>query len=233
MKPTCLAWMIALAMSATAMGMPVDSAVDDFNKATNTDGQRWTYRYANDLVRDGDYALLDTFGQLQSMSPKLDIWVLGNIPYPGVGVNDTGVAAQWLGNQFAFSFPDAHVFLHPGNLGLAVLTWQSPFAGVVGIDLTVWDVDPNGGDGVNWYLDRGDSTGNIAGGTVINNSTGPMQYNVAVGVGDKIHLVIDPRGSYQFDTTAVTMNITVPEPTSAAMFAGVGLAAMATRRRLG
>lgn len=37
------------------------AVVDDFSTTTNSDTSTWSYRFSNDLARDGVYPLLTTF----------------------------------------------------------------------------------------------------------------------------------------------------------------------------
>ncbi len=215
-----------------ASGAVIYNAVDDFSDSVNSEGSTWSYRAASDGVRDGSYGLLGTNAEPGLWSPATPIW-RGSGNYPGIAVNRTGDEIDWIGNENYFAWPDQTIWMHPPeNPGFVALTWRAPEAGIVSIDFSIRDIDGNDGDGVVWYLDLNTAAGELASGSLSNGaSIGGQQVNgVNVEAGDRIHLLINRKGGYIYDSTAVTATITmVPEPSSVGLLiAGV---AMGLRRR--
>jgi hypothetical protein len=190
---------------ADESGPPAYSAVDDFDSAFNGIANTWSYRWQEEVVRDGNYLLLPTFSaDPVRWNPSIPLWTNGtNIPW--VGVNVTGDAATWIGNANAFSWPDHTTTLHPGASRLVVVSWQSPVDGIYDVYFSFADMDPNAGDGVDWWVDLGGSDGELASGTLANGSqTGPRDaLNVSVKAGERINFIVGPGAADEasFDST--------------------------------
>ncbi len=205
------------------------SAVDDFSLTTNTESSTWSYRFSNDLVRDGAYQLQTSFSQLEPLwNPPTQYWNDGNSIFVNgavVGVNSSGSSITWIGNAATFLWPDNTIWMHPGS-GLVVMSWLSPLDTGVNIDFTFGDMDPNGvgqdATGFAWFVDLNDSNGLLASGVINEGSgdTGPLSLTgVAVNAGDHINFVVDPNGNPFFDSTSFTATIAViPEPATVRLF---------------
>lgn len=193
-------------------------AVDEFSNSTNSETSTWSYRSSGDAVRDGNYSRLTVHSDQGLWSPATSQWRDAAGSYPGVAVNRSGGEADWVGNASGFSWPDQTIWMHPPeSSGFVILSWLSPQAGVVTVNFSLRDIDPNGGDGVVWFLDLNDAAGQLAGGTISNGAAIGSQSvsNVAVDAGDRIHLLVNRRTGYTFDSTAVTAEVIwVPEPGS-------------------
>jgi hypothetical protein len=121
---------------------------------------------------------------------------------------------------------------HPAQYDFAAVRWLSPWGGTVDITGSVVDLDDNGGNGVNWYLDKQSGaiyTQNVASGSL--NNGGSQSFfvgNVSVSAGDKFFLIVDPKsGDYAFDTTQMNLTI-LPEPSTTVL---VSLGSLALLRR--
>lgn len=236
-----LALLAALVLSAAAadstLAGVITSAVGDFSNAVNTETSEWSYRYANDLVRDGAYQLLPTHSDATPLwNPSNPFWNNGNGSVPGVGVNQSGAAIAISGGFQPFSWPADTVWMHPGNLGLTVVSWLSPVTGLADVQFEFSDMDPNTGGsgttGVHWFVDVNDSSGHLANGSFTNGATsGPISImSVPVTAGDRINFIVDPLGDFGFDSTTFTATIEyTPEPSALSLLMVMGLGAL--RRR--
>ena len=209
------------------------SAMDDFSLTTNTESSTWSYRFSDDLARDGSYQLQASFSQFESLwNPATQYWNDGRSIFGDgavVGVNNSGISITWIGNAATFLWPNNTIWMHLGS-GLVVMSWLSPLNTFVDIDFTFGDMDPNGmgqgGTGFAWFVDLNDSSGLLASGVITEGGgdTGPLSLTgVAVNAGDHINFVVDPNGNRAFDSTSFTATIAViPEPATVRLFV-VGL----------
>src|SRR3984893_12322073 len=133
-------------------------AVADFSRLTNTDTSTWSYRYQTGTVRDGIYPLLPMFtaavGMWSPMNPGA--WTLeGTIPE--IGVIQTGSDATFVPGPGSgpFTWPKNTMSVHPGPgpADLVVLSFLSPSTSFFNIDFSFSHLDPNGGNGINWFVD--------------------------------------------------------------------------------
>ena len=229
--------------SVPALGTTIFDVVDDFSTTTNSETSQWSYRYSTDLVRDGDYTLLPNFSdpQLGSLfsgsfwDNSQNYWNLSGPAVPAIGVNDTG-GDILVNPQFPpITWTDQTIWMHPNFTGFTVVSWLSPSAGTVDIDFKFFDMDPNGGDGVGWFVDLGSDSGELDSGTFANGgATGLITLNLlSVAAGDRINFLVAPLSSASFDSTGLTATITLSEtnviPVPAALpllltgLAGLGL----------
>lgn len=158
-------------------------------------------------MRDGNYTLLPGFtGTNGSWNPtNPGSWTVGG-NVPEIGVNQTGGDVTYTSGA-AFTWPDNTMLVHPGNLELVVLSWLSPTSSFFDIDFSFTDLDPNGGNGILWYVDE--NATNLSAGLVFNNTSGMVTLNnIFVNAGDRINFIVDPNGDYHFDSTKITATIT-------------------------
>jgi hypothetical protein len=213
-----------------------DDAVLDFSNTVNTEASTWSYRYSPaDVIRDGDYALMSDHSDTRPYwDPPTPYWGPEPDGFPGIGVNRSGGPIPIASDLPQFTWPNNTIWMSPpqGN-SLAVVSWLSPLTGVVDIEFSFTDIDPNGGNGIHYFVDRNNLTGQLAAGILANGgSSGAITLtDVAVNVGDRIHFVVDPGigGNADFDSTAFTAIIT-PEPATAFLLA-FGLTAIAALQR--
>lgn len=223
--------------SNVASAVTVTSAVDDFSNTTNTATSEWSYRWSNDLVRDGDYQLLTTHSDPNPLwSPTTDYWNNGG-SFPGIGVNQSGSDINIVPPFAPFSWPTDTIWIHPPSVGFAVVTWTSPVTGTADIEFEFDDMDPNGPfpqtTGIRWYVDVGDISGTLANGSFVNGAgIAPTNINnVSITAGDQIHFIVDPFGGFEFDSTAFRATISyVPEPGSIVLLLLATISGMVRRR---
>jgi hypothetical protein len=75
-------------------------------------------------------------------------------------------------------------------------------------------ISTRGGNGVDFFVDLGDSSGNLASGSLFNSSTSLVQISdVDVSPGDRIHFIVGPGGSGDntFDATRLRASIVLRE----------------------
>ena len=241
MRTTLLrAWKRALVGSAVllllAAAHPVRatvfSVVDDFSTTTNTESSTWSYRSDTDMVHDGSYALLPTYGS----QPSCCLWTgmtywHGSGPIPGIGVNNTGGTFNWL----SVNWPNNTVGMHPDSNGLTAVSWLSSGTGTIDINFTFADIDPGtccGSDGIRWYVDRNTTT--LASGSIANGGPSASMFldNVTVSAGDRIFFIVDPGlDNNAFDSTSLVATITTPEPGSGLLLLLGGVFAAVLRHR--
>ena len=116
-----------------------------------------------------------------------------------------------------FRLPARSISVHPGPASAAVVSWSSPIAGKVRISGRVADNDPACGNGVSWSLQHRAASGvvEIASGDLGNGAQmalgqakdGEKLASIAVAKGDRIDLVIAPKGEYACDTTTIDLLI--------------------------
>ena len=206
-------------VSQSAATSPARDAVAGYSLAGANPNGVWTYRHANDVVRDGVYALLPNFVPNRAL-------FLPSPPGAAMHYDDTfhGIAKCPAGCTLsALSFvPIAgdELWMHPGGntpLGLTVVQFTAPTAGLYDIAFSFKDIDTSpSGDGVDWFVDKG--TANLASGTVKNSSTGALSVlGVPLAVGDEINFIVAPKATAVFDSTALKATVTLqghtPTPT--------------------
>jgi hypothetical protein len=217
-------------LANSAYGTVFD-AVDGFTTAANTETSLWSYRFANDELRDGSYSLITATGTLPSW-PGAEFWFTppASFAVPLLGANRTGGTLT----SGAVVWPDDTLYAHPGNGGLVLLSWLSPSTLVTDIAFAVTDADPGGGDGIAWFLELNNAGDTLASGVIDNGGgTAPLLVSdVSVQSGDRINLVIGDRGGFSFDSTLLTMTITVvPEPSTLSLMIIGGVLVRCARRR--
>lgn len=115
------------------------------------------------------------------------------------------------------TIPARSVSVHPGPATGVGIGWTSPIAGSVRIRGRVADGDPNGGDGIDWRVERsrGDRIETLADGGFPNGGTqdlaagaGHERLNaIDVQPGDVLQLTVFPKANYTCDTTIVDFEI--------------------------
>jgi hypothetical protein len=216
-------------------------AVADFSRLTNTDTSTWSYRYQTGTMRDGNYTLLPTFTDAAGtwIPSNPGAWTLvGTIPE--IGVNQTGSDATFVpgpGSK-AFTWPNNTMSVHPGPgpADLVVLSWLSPASSLLNINFSFSSLDPNGGNGIAWFVDL-NATDLSWGSYPDGGASGMMTLNnIFVNAGDRINFIVDPNGDFFFDSTQVTAMISsvagVPDSASSLALLSISLVAMFAARFL-
>jgi pimeloyl-ACP methyl ester carboxylesterase len=133
---------------------------------------------------------------------------------PAVGINATGDFQQ----VNTISWPAGAVHVHPLPSQLAIVAWRSPSNGRVSITGAVTDLDANGGNGIDWFIDRGTTTlayGSIPNGGAQNfqdGVSGSNLSNVSVSQGDFLYFIVDAKEDHYFDSTGLNVTITLLKP---------------------
>ena len=109
-----------------------------------------------------------------------------------------------------------------------IMSWLAPASGTVDLSMVVEGLDTGGGDGIAFYLNRGDAAGNLGSGLGAWNL-----FDKAVAAGEHINFVVDPLGDFIFDSARLFAEVaasTVPLPT-AGLLLGPLLLAWRPKRR--
>lgn len=196
-------------------GLNSYSAVADFSNTINNDTSVWSYRFSNDLNRDGSYQLLETYGEKVIFEPAISHWKTSI--FANIGVNSLEQSAKYVGSNETFFWDKNTIWVHPPNGGLVVISWLSPKDGSINMDYSFKDIDPNTitniSTGVRWFVENGDSNSTLDSGEIDQGGdTGLIGLsNIAVKNGDRINFVVDPNGNYNLDSTGITVVINYVE----------------------
>jgi hypothetical protein len=134
-------------------------------------------------------------------------------PDPCVIANDTGHPVT----LSTLTIPARSLSVHPGPSTGVGIAWTSPIAGRVRVSGHVADGDPNGGDGIDWRIERcrGEGIEMLADGAFPNGGTQDFVAGagherldaVDVRRGDVLQLTVFPKANYVCDTTIVDLQI--------------------------
>ena len=194
----------------SAAGVTYD-AVSDFSTNGTNPGAVWSYRHADDLVLDGDYALLPTFVADRTLflpsPPGAPMYYDGTFE----GIAKCAAACQ-LNVSPLVPIDADELWIHPGgdtiDLGLTVIRFTVPTTATYDVQFRFEDIDPStGGDGVDWYVMRNTST--LASGMVKNSSTGLVNLlSLTLSAGDDINFIISPKVTAFWDSTGLQASVT-------------------------
>jgi hypothetical protein len=145
---------------------------------------------------------------------RVDGWIgADGRPDPCVIANDTDHPVTFS----TLTIPAKSLSVHPGPRTGVGIGWTSPIAGTVRIRGHVADGDPNGGDGIDWRLERSraDAIETLADGGFPNGGTQDFADGagherltaIDVQPGDVLQLTVFPKANYGFDTTIVNLEI--------------------------
>lgn len=174
----------------------------------------WQYFQITDNLRDGSYPLLPSFSTSTYGLAGLHGWNVAN-GTPAVVKNMTG-ATILVGSANA-QYGAGKLVIHPGTSSMVVIGWESPITGMVDVMGSLTDVDTGGGDGINWFLDKGGSSGNLDLGSLINGGSDSFSLSdVPVNAGNYLYLIVHNKAGFSFDSTRVEFTITqtIPEPSA-------------------
>lgn len=215
--------MVFAVLVAGAYAQTYNAAVN-FSSTVNTPSSRWSYRFNTTGTRDGDYMLM-TFtgppipGWSDSSGPVPETYwfpTSSNEFCPCLGANQLSVPLTTNYCCGPVVLPAESIFVHPstlGDLGDTVLSFLAPTTGTVTVSYSVTDIDPYGGNGVDWYVDLNSGvSGDLFAGTVDSTpghimTTGPQTFQLAVNKGDRINFVIDAHGDVSYDSTAIRASV--------------------------
>ncbi|MFZ0321608.1 MAG: hypothetical protein WAL56_20960 [Candidatus Sulfotelmatobacter sp.] len=215
---------IVLAVFVAGAYAQTYNAAENFSSTVNTPSSRWSYRFNTTGTRDGDYMLM-TY-----TAPPIPGWTDGSgaVPEtywfatssnefcPCLGANQLTVPLTTNYCCGPVVLPVGSIFVHPstlGDLGDTVLSFLAPITGTVTVTYSFTDIDPYGGNGIDWYVDLNSGlSGDLFAGTVDStpghiSTTGLQKFQLAVNKGDRINFIIDARGDASYDSTAIRASV--------------------------
>jgi hypothetical protein len=221
--PTLARFGLVLALLVVGAQAQTYNAADQFSTTTNTDTSRWSYRYNTTGTRDGNYMLLPY--NVSTGATWYD-WGKGILLPPWFSQSDSSNGPCIYANQLSiplisnFGFgpivlPARSIGANPSttsDVGDTVLSFLVPKAGTVTVTYSFTDIDPYGGNGINWYIDLDSgAAGDLYSGTVDSTpghvGTAAGSFQLSVSQGDRLNFVIDSNNNYDFDTTALRVTI--------------------------
>ena len=218
--PDCVTRLILvlLILSASVATASWDVA-NDFNKSSNQSGDTWRFFQISDGVEDGSYDPVSTRQTDFNDVPGLGGWQ-GKVKessvrgFPFVLRNSTGSPVDIWGPGQG-TVPTTEVTVHPWSPQHVAIGWKSPITGRVDISGRLY-ISPDtreGGNGVDWFVDKGNMSGNLASGTLAATDRIPEMgdaielSSVPVTAGDMLYLIVHARGDVMFDATNVSLKI--------------------------
>lgn len=217
----------ATAQTAVVWDVSSDFAVapDQANPNPDSYGHRGVWRFL-DAGLDHDpsgYALLTEFITNRFGGEGLQGWQgdlvsggeLDKLPH--VSINSTSENAV---STVGVDWPPGTVLVHPTADRAVAVGWRSPITGRVSISGSLVDRGVGCGDGVAWWIDRGDSTltsGAFGDGGAQDFSAGSggagALVNVEVREGQKLYFMVSPgpNGDYCADNTQLDILIQLPK----------------------
>ncbi len=96
--------------------------------------------------------------------------------------------------------------MHPGGVGSTVRRFTAPLDGAVALNLSAFDADPGGGDGVSVVVVV---AGNVVTRAVIANggTADPVNLSLQLRRGDVVDVVVERVGDNSYDTTGIGMTV--------------------------
>jgi hypothetical protein len=175
----------------------------------------WNYMESRTNKRDGRYALLPNFTNDIFGIAGIDAWY--GPDSTGCGGAPGGLPMVWINTNpdpmsvcpGGLTIAPGHTWIHPWSTKDAVVGWRSPITGTVHISGGVRDTDPNGGNGIIWFLDRGTTA--IDKGRL--DDGGREQFlkglSTTVTAGQFLYVIVDARDQdFGFDSTRIRLTIT-------------------------
>lgn len=166
----------------------------------------WSYLEAPlaNLHQPATYSLMSESG-VAGGCPNLNVW--GDVGgLPDVIFNDGGTTDVCYGTV---TVPAYTLAMHPSASTYAIVAWTSPTAGMIDVAGSFTSMDPNGGSGTTWYVDKGST--NVAAGANTAGGAGNFELSsVTVSAGEVLYFILGPaaNGDYTYDTTAFGLTIT-------------------------
>jgi hypothetical protein len=136
-----------------------------------------------------------------------------NIYFPSIGINTTD---QTKTIETAIH-PSRSIAVHPfDSQSLVIIGWKSPITNVVSISGFVNDLDNHGGDGILWFIDKGNQ--NLASGTIgdggeqafLDVADSQNLRDTSVSKGEFIYFIVHPNQNDEYDTTQIDIQIRIP-----------------------
>lgn len=136
---------------------------------------------------------------------ELKGWGSDDTPWFGANAGENQVSTKGI------SIPAHSVAMHPGQNSDVVVEWKSPISGVVGIRGSLTHAQA-GGNGIEWWIAQDTSARRTLLGYGATNGSGstelaPIKGLIAVEKGDRLLLVVGPKGDHRCDTTIVDFTL--------------------------
>jgi Protein of unknown function (DUF1553)/Protein of unknown function (DUF1549)/Planctomycete cytochrome C len=169
--------------------------------------KQWLDALSNEAYRPLTTPLANVGGK-----PGVHGW-RGAADCPNAVINTTDAEVSIL----TFKLPPHTVSVHPGPTAGVAVAWQSPIDGKVSVAGRVVDADPVCGNGIAWKIEhrQGGQAHELTGGEYPNGGaqrfdegTGATRLKqVEIKAGDRLELLVLPKGDYSCDTTIVELEI--------------------------
>jgi hypothetical protein len=113
--------------------------------------------------------------------------------------------------------PKLSIGEHPSTsspVGDTVLSFLAPKTGLATVTYSFTDIDPYGGNGIDWYVDLNSGVnGDLFSGTLYStpghiDSTGTRRFQMNLSKGDRLNFIIDSNNNFYFDSTALRAIVT-------------------------
>jgi hypothetical protein len=232
-----LFFLAAVLMGTKTQAQGIYNLWDDFSTATNSDTTTWSYRYQangpldsnnipDNTFRNGVYTLMTGDTNLEGMTglngwanqaPGLLRFGTGDGYTPQIIHNITGADVANGGTTLVW--PSNSVSMYLETATLTVLSWQAPRSGTVSVTYDFAEEWPSNGDVIDWFVDSGDQSGNLASGTISDSFTNTglqTVTNVAVTAGHLINFIglPDAGSAYNNDYVRVIARIAYIDATN-------------------
>lgn len=200
---------IGMAHAAPALSWNLSRDLMLNTVGNNPDGV-WTYMWSATPHQEATYQPLGSFTQPCNFGvgtfASTRCWRDANSNFePDVYISDI--------SQQILSFPAqaAVPMIHPGPTSAVIVRWTSPVAGTIKVQGRLSDIDPGCGNGVKWFIDKGNAI--LTSGTVVNTGAGEgktFAQTTTVANGESIYFIVN-RGAnndHICDTTELDVLIT-------------------------
>ena len=240
-KSTLLITPLLLSLcSLHAAASTIYDVVNDYSSTINTETSSWSYRSgltANG--RDGNYSLLpvppgsgaDATLIYSPLNAPMPVWNPNpTSTFPLVGKNETGVPQS---APATFTWQPDDVIVHPSTGVYVVTSWLSPNDAIIDVSFRFTKAqDPDGGDGILWYVEVNDQITTLASGSLgggVGETSGLLSANnINISAGDRVNFIVESFGTLFRDTTKLEATIDatfIPEPCSILLLllGGIGI----------
>lgn len=177
-------------------------------------GNVWTAMYdsVGTTHKVSNYKLLPTF-TYGNWGADWATWSYPTEPALAVGVATKTFTVPWITTAAVLN-NQGTPYMHPGPTFSSIIRWISPIQGIVNIMGRITDADPSMGNGIDWFVDKGNFTlmKGTLNSTLANKNDGAMilQQNIPVEIGTELYFIVSSKNDYWADTTHIDIVITSP-----------------------
>ncbi len=195
---------IGMAHAAPALSWNLSRDLMLNTVGNNPDGV-WTYMSSATPHVESTYQPMLSFSQPCPFSTATRCWRTNSGTDPTVLISDI--------SQQILTFPAqaAVPIIHPGPTSAVIVRWTSPVTGTVKVRGRFSDIDSACGNGVKWFLDKGNTI--LLNGSLVNTGSGDgitFAQTTTVLTGDSLYFIVN-RGAnndYVCDSTELDVLIT-------------------------